>query len=56
MAKYRIWICYMGTTTFHFISGCLCPAQEVETMVQMTETGIIPACAKDAHSRDGIEK
>lgn len=51
-----MWICYMGTPTFHFISGCMCPAQEVETMVQMTETGIIPACAKDAHSRDGIEK
>eukprot|EP00438_Fugacium_kawagutii_P007782 Skav218541 [mRNA] locus=scaffold3191:33535:41293:+ [translate_table: standard] len=30
--------------------------QEVETMIQMTETGILPACAKDLEKYKGFEK
>ncbi|CAK9028282.1 Type-3 glutamine synthetase (Type-3 glutamate--ammonia ligase) (Type-3 GS) [Durusdinium trenchii] len=37
----------------NYISSMSC---EVETMVQMTETGILPACAKDLEKYKGFEK
>jgi len=37
----------------NYISSMCC---EVETMVQMTETGIIPACAKDLEKYKGFDK
>mmetsp|Transcript_122354 Transcript_122354/g.172179 ORF Transcript_122354/g.172179 Transcript_122354/m.172179 type:complete len:120 (+) Transcript_122354:3-362(+) len=37
----------------NYISSLCC---EVETMIQMTETGIMPACAKDLEKYKGFEK
>ena len=37
----------------NYISSMCC---EVETMVQMTETGILPACAKDLEKYKGFDK
>ncbi|CAK8996874.1 unnamed protein product [Durusdinium trenchii] len=37
----------------NYISALCC---EVETMIQMTETGFLPACAKDLEKYKGVEK
>jgi len=37
----------------NYISSMCC---EVETMIQMTETGILPACAKDLEKYKGFDK
>ena len=37
----------------NYISSLCC---EVETMIQMTETGFLPACAKDLEKYKGFEK